>query len=305
MVLAPTYLKQRDTAMAALTLLKSELTIVPTYPEYRRMALGFRLPDFLQRKLRPHDVAKVIDWSKSAAKTPYMKLLTADISGNVTYDLYDLLGSTYLREHNYNAAINTFKNIPRSKLKLVPHDWGTEMHSNPFLDRLHDFPKKYDSVAARGYTKLRFAKRMAKLRKLVRADPKNAARYYYIMATGLYSTSFYSNAWYYISYTNTSYDRDRKPEEYYDADFLNTSNAQIYFLKARALSNNKEFKARCTFMAAKCHQKQTNDFANGGTGMRHDPYFRELQKHYSKTAFYQVAIEECSYFRDFIRGSKK
>lgn len=304
MVLAPAYLKQKDTAMAALAMLKSKLTIIPTAPEYRRMALGFNLPDLLQRKIHSYDVVKVINWSKNTAKTFYIKLLTSDIDRDITHNLYDLLGTTYLREHRYNAAIKAFKKIPEKKLKLAPHNWDTELRSNPFLDRLHDFPKKYDSISAKGYTKLQFAKRMAKLQKLVRADPKNASRYYYIMATGLYSTSFYGNAWYYISYTNTSYDRDRKPGEYYDADFLSTSNAQNYFLKARALSNNKEFRARCTFMAAKCHQKQTNDFADG-PGMRHDPYFRELQKHYQKTSFYKIAINECSYFRDFIRGSKK
>ncbi|WP_344757790.1 hypothetical protein [Mucilaginibacter dorajii] len=322
MVLAPVYLRQKDTAMAALVMLKSKLTITPADPQYRQMALGFNLPDFLQRKMHSYVVLKLIGLSKSGSKTAYLKLLTSDIDRDVTYNLYDLLGTTYLREHRYNAAVRAFKNIPEKKLKRVPHDWNAEMYSNPFLDRLHDYPKKYDSVAARGYTKLQFAKRMARLQSLIQTDPKNAARYYYTLATGLYSTSFYSNAWYYISYSNSSYDRDRMPTEYYDADFLTTNNAEKYFLKARALpGTNNEFKAKCTFMAAKCRQKRISldfDDSNGYNHARRklarekyakeitrNPYFTDLQKKYNGTAFYKVAVNECSYFRDFIGGKKK
>jgi hypothetical protein len=317
MVLAPVYLRQKDTVMAALAMLKSKLTITPADPQYRQIALGFNLPDFLQRKMHSYDVVKLIGLSKSVSKTAYLKLLTGNIDRGVTYNLYDLLGTTYLREHRYRSAINAFKNIPVKKQKIPPHDWGTAIYSNPFLDRLHDYPKKYDAVAVKGYTKLKYARQMARLQRLIRVDPKNAFRYYYMMATGLYSTSFYGNSWYYISYTSTSYDRDRRPTEYYDADFLTTNNAEKYFLKARALAGtNNEFKAKCTFMAAKCRQKRIRLFFNDvqtGYGLSRDsakeqyaksitknPYFTDLEKKYAKTTFYKTAINECSYFRDFL-----
>jgi hypothetical protein len=93
-------------------------------------------------------------------------------------------------------------------------------------------------------------------------------------------------------------------------------------LKARQLSRDPEFKAKCTFMAAKCRQKnipipqsveeQISDakfditFKGNDDGfdqaVRHNPYFKELKKRYSKTAFYKTAINECSYFRDFLQG---
>jgi len=323
LVLAPAYLKQKDTSMAALVMLKSKLTIIPTDTDYKKRALGFNLPDFLQRKMHSYDVVKLIDLSKSVSKTAYLKLVTGDIDRAVSYDLYDLLGTTYLREHRYHTAINAFKNIPVKKQKIPPHDWGTEIYSNPFLDRLHDYPKKYDAVAAKGYTKLKYARQMAKLQRLIRTDPKNAFRYYYMMATGFYSTSFYGNSWYYISYTSTSYDRDRRPTEYYDADFLTTNNAEKYFLKARALvgATNYEFKAKCTFMAAKCRQKRIwPDYDHSGDYLyttrklarekyareiANNPYFTDLQKKYNGTAFYKRAVNECSDFRDFIAGRKK
>ncbi len=300
LVLAPVYLKQKDTSMAALAMLKSKLTIVPTDTDYKKMALGFNLPGFLQRKIHSYDVVKLIALQKSGSKTQYIKLLTADIDKTEALNLYDLLGTTYIREHKYNAAVQAFKNIPARLLQRVPHDWDKALYANPFLDRLHDYPKKFEAKAAKGYTKLQFAKQMASMERLAKSDPKNAAGYYYTMAKGLYSTSAYSNAWYYIAYNNTSVDYDRKPVEYYDADFLNAANARKYFLMARALSSNEEFKARCTFMAAKCNQKQNNVAYGNDYGMGNDPYFKQLKTRYSKTAFFKIAVNECSYFRDFI-----
>lgn len=315
MVLAPIYLKQKDTAMAALAMLKSSLTIIPTYPNYKKAALGFNLPDFLQRKMHSYDVVKLIGLRKSASKTAYLKLLTSGIDGDAANNLYDLLGTTYLREHNYIQATKAFSHIPLKKQKLVPNEWGGNipLYSNPFLDRLHDFPKRFCSNASKSYGKLKFALKMARLQKRAQGDVKKAAIYYYTMANGLYSTSYNGNSWYYVSYTWNSYDHARKRTEYYDDDFLNAANAEKYYLKARALSKDPEFKARCTFMAAKCKQQQIIGDWNSNYGLdgeynrnvRNNSYFDNLKKDYSKTAFYKIAINECSYFRDFLGKRKK
>jgi hypothetical protein len=320
MVLAPAYLKQKDTAMAALAMLKSKLTIVPTYPRYTGMAMGFNLPDFLQRKMHPYDVTKLIDVCKKPSKSNYIKILCTEVDKGVLFNLYDLLGTTYLREHRYNSAIKAFDNIPVKKQKIPLHDWDSALYSNPFLDRLNDYPKKYSRNNADGYTKQQFAKRMAMLQKLIRANPQKASTYYYTMATGLYSTSFYGNAWYYISYTSASFDNDRKLTEYYDADFITATNAETYFLKARTLSSNQEFNAKCTFMAAKCRQKRVRMNLDDSQGydynkrtrawnkyvkdITRNPYFADLKNNYPKTAFYKTAVHECSYFRDFLSTTK-
>jgi len=315
LVLAPAYLKQKDTAMAALAMLKSQQSYTLSYNYDKPWPPGFNMPDFLQRIPHSHDLLKVINWCHHSRTTYYLKAVTAGVTDSIKYDLYDLLGTAYLREHKYNSAVNAFKHIPLKKRKLVPSDWWGDitLYSNPFLDRLHDYPKVFSSNPSRAFNKLQFAIKMAQLQKLAHNNPKKAAGYYYTMANGLYSTSYNGNSWYYISYTWNSYDADRKRTEYYDGDFLNASNAEKYYLKARSLSKNAEFKARCTFMAAKCKQQQfIGDWkyrvgADGeyNRNVRNNPYFVNLRKDYARTAFYKTAVNECSYFRDFIAGKKK
>jgi hypothetical protein len=318
-VLAPVYLSRKDTSMAGLVLLKGQLCY--TYRDsyyFQPRSPGFDMPDFLQRKLHSYHLSRIINWGNASAKTPYIKQLTTGIDKSIYYSLNDLLGTAFLREHNYSKAIVAFKKLPPLLSKRTPNDWDKELHSDPFISRTRDFPKAY-TTAAKGYTKLQFAKRMASLQNKLMTDPKNASLYYYIMANGIYNTVMDGNGWYYISYTNTSYDRGRAAAEYYDGDFLKAGNAEKYYLKARDLSKDPEFKAKCTFMAAKCRQKQVHyptytyktetkydaELDKYNIAIRQNPYFRELRNSYKTTAFYKRAVNECSYLRDFINAKMK
>jgi hypothetical protein len=146
-----------------------------------------------------------------------------------------------------------------------------------------------------------------------KTDPKHAATYYFEMATGWYNASHYGNAYYLISYGWNAYDYGRPSRYSYDKDYIKTHTAEFLYLKARTLSTNPEFKARCTFMAAKCRQKQyvIPDYFGYGNNDKYDlqvrenPYFADLKKNYPKTAFYKTAVNECSYFRDFLSPQKK
>ena len=80
---------------------------------------------------------------------------------------------------------------------------------------------------------------------------------------------------------------------------------------ARRFSKTEEFKAKCTFMAAKCRQKQAVEPLYGAPNfeemtkafqqqLRGNDLFTDLKTNYRKTAFYKRAIGECSYLKDFI-----
>ncbi|MFC0518597.1 hypothetical protein ACFFGT_30565 [Mucilaginibacter angelicae] len=312
LVLAPAYLKQKDTAMAALAILKGQRTI-PPIREYSSPAPGFNMPDFLQRKLHSYDLLKLINHYKAPEKTPFLKILTSEINRGVSYDLYDLLGTAYLREHKYAGAVKAFNKIPASISTHTPYaDWEkNEYHFDPFTD--NGTPKHKDAKTIK-YTKPMFARKMAKLQKLIKTAPKKADSYYYQMAKGLYNTSFYGRSWYLTVYTSASYDSDRKPDEYYDADFLKNIYAEKCFLKARGLSKDNEFKARCTLMAAECQKhrikfppyeydnsaKYNAALAKYNLRIRNNSYFAELKKNYSKTAYYKLTIMDCSLYQDFL-----
>ncbi len=68
------------------------------------------------------------------------------------------------------------------------------------------------------------------------------------------------------------------------------------------LSNDKNFKAQCCFMAAKCEQnkyflkkdrKKGVDFVAG-------KYFKQLKDSYNNTDYYNEIIKECGYFRTYL-----
>jgi hypothetical protein len=132
------------------------------------------------------------------------------------------------------------------------------------------------------------------------------------MANGLYNTSTFGNSWGLISYTWSSYDFGRKPLYYYDNDYVKALSAKQYYLKARDLSSDTEFKAQCTFMAAKCEQKKHEqpDFSDDYEArqktylsqLRENSYFKEMEE-YRATAFYKQAVNECSYLADFIKAN--
>lgn len=348
-VLARMYLKQKDTAMAALCILKSEKTLLTAERWEEDPGLGFDMPYFWQTAMHSYHFTKILSWDRAPNKRAYLKLLMSDlhlptlttitrIEGShlkniekrpeqtVIPAIYDLLGTACLREHKYSAAVKAFKHVGATKLNysVGAAFANPSRYANPFIDRLSDYPLTYQGAID---NKLTFAMAMAKLQKQIKHDPKRASRYYYKMACGLYNTSYYGSAWYYTAYGWANADiAENAKLLYYNADYLEEATAQKYFLKARSLSNDMEFKARCTFMAAKCRQKQIQfpadyrrylagkkyDFDGSSTttrkydkSTRQNPYFKSLNSTYAKTAFHKLAVSDCSYFRDFLTSIGK
>jgi hypothetical protein len=317
-VLTPAYLKQGDTTMAALTILKSE-TITNPLP-----ATGepwqYQMLDFWQYYLNSPRLIKLIGWKHNKPADPYMAFLTADLKTISNSDLKSLLGTMYIREHQYKKAVKILSVVKPHKKDANGYSYyySGDNLSDPFIDQLPDYPKTYyKSGNAVAYTKLMFARAMLKLQQQIKSDHKNAARYYYKMAVGLYNTSFYGNANYLIAYAWQARDYGRASKLNYDNDYMRATNAKRCFIKARSLSTDPEFKARCTFMAAKCAQKQvvyTSDYSSKNynkqvddydSKVRSNPYFAQLKQGYSKTAFYKTAVDECSYLRDFLNSQPK
>ncbi|SDP99479.1 hypothetical protein SAMN05428975_5024 [Mucilaginibacter sp. OK268] len=317
-IMAPVYLKQRDTSKAALAMLQGDATIKKV------IELSYQTISFWQNYLHSSAINKLVAWKKSPPATPYLNFMTKKLVIYKTDDLYGLLGTAYLREHKYPEAVAALNQVNEKALNKFPTNFYDEKATgaDPFISQMPDYPKLLLNKNGKGYNKRQFAQAMVAYQKQIKADPKNAATSYFAMATALYNTSTYGNAWYLISYDWSSTDYGRKSIYYYDADYIKTSNAEKLFLQARQLSASAEFKAKCTFMAAKCRQKQIklpsySDFPdynytklqNAEKGydkaVRRNPYFAELQKNYGKTAYYKLAVNDCSYLRDFLKAGRK
>lgn len=311
-VLTPIYLKQGDTAMAALTILKSEIN-EPGNNYYLSSPWRMQMLDFWSYYLSSSQLKKVIALKQHRPHAPYMRLLTDGLAQISNSDLSDLLGTAYLREHKYQAAVNALQKVRPHKNETDGNVYAIDEGglADPFVNNLNDYPKIYHQDGSAGYNKLGFARAMLRLEKQTKSRPKNAAANYYKMAVGLYNTSFSGNAWYLISYSWSCYDPARRQSYIYDGDYLRSVTAEKYFIKARELNNNLEFKAKCTFMAAKCRQKQVRvpgeewiEYdARYERAIRLNPYFKTLRDGYSKTAFYKLAVNECSYLRDFLASA--
>jgi hypothetical protein len=87
-----------------------------------------------------------------------------------------------------------------------------------------------------------------------------------------------------------------------------------YYIQAFNNSLDKEFKARCLFMAAKCWQKNcpmpaedANDTYFWGSGndayfvnSLQSPYLKQLAEEYKDTKYFEEAHSTCAYLRAYV-----
>ncbi|MGN7203729.1 hypothetical protein ACTHQF_05585 [Pedobacter sp. SAFR-022] len=306
-ILAPAYLKLGDTARAALAMSKGDPG-------------SYQATAFLHQYMSAKSMQDLLKYKNKAAGNEMTDYLAKSLVWFSDDDFYELFGTTYLRTHQYDKAIQMFAKLPAGYKFFTPENWYSDasnpkLYANPFTETINDYPKKY--VSEKGaFTKKTFAAEMLRLQHLTVSDKKNAALHYYKMANAVYQTGYFGNSWYLISYNWSSYDNTAPLKHAYDADFKIAETAKRWYLKARTLSNDPDFKAKCTFMLAKCEQKEVivnaqinafsqwdiNDmrYQNFSAAYYGNAYFKELKSKYSKTPFYKIAAGECSYLSDFI-----
>ncbi|WP_293310376.1 hypothetical protein [Pedobacter sp. UBA5917] len=313
-ILAPAYLKKGDTAKAALAMLKGDARHKSYIKRFRFKQISYQTTMFWQKRLTPRIMGQLERYRSTKGRTG-MDLLLAMSSKSVDNDdFYELYGTTYLRQHRYSSALKMLNKISPRYKHPFNNDWllnDSTYFSNPFTENINDYPKKHVGLKE-AFNKKTFAKQMLRLQQLTVNDKKNAAVYYYKMANAVYQTGYFGNSWFLISYDWDTYDNNLPVKQAFEMDFKKAYTAKKWYAKARSLSKDVNFKAKCTFMMAKCaqqeivrdneigyypHDRSYKIFMNENYN---NPYFKELKANYSKTPFYQVASSECSYLKDFI-----
>lgn len=180
------------------------------------------------------------------------------------------------------------------------------LQADPFIIHINDC-HDCDFVSQEGdaYDQRSFVEKLLELQGKATSDPKNAAQNYFLLANGLYNMTYFGNAHdvfgsplidLSVGYFSFDYDAIEPYYPYFDC-----SKAMEYYQKAMDASTNKEFKAKCCFMAAKCEQNLY--YASGqfsyDKAIKTGVYFRELVKTYPKTKYYQEILKECGYFRTY------
>jgi hypothetical protein len=218
-------------------------------------------------------------------------------------DIFELQAVSLFYEGRIERAITRFRDQPGSG--------GTVLPGDPFLIHIKDCHDcDHAAPQAKKYTKLEFAERLLELERLVVQPGDSAAQYAIALANGYYNATFWGNArvMYQTKIREYSYINLYNPDPALRADpVMDCSKAERFYLKARELSHDKELKAMCTFMAAKCEQNtffltKPGDYQGD---FRAGKYFSQLRKQYSSTRYYRDVIGECGYFRTYLASMKR
>jgi hypothetical protein len=104
--------------------------------------------------------------------------------------------------------------------------------------------------------------------------------------------------------------REYEEGPYSDADsiqsYLDCREARKYYEMAASFSNNKEFKAKCYWMAAKCEHAYyiETGFPEGKANADFAEYdnYKLLKKDFKNTRYYNEILNECGYFCTYNGG---
>lgn len=331
-ILAPLYAKTGDTAKAALAMLKGDLNYKYQKNVNIRKSLSYQTTIYWLQSLSEKTLDKIATYKSRAAVDNFDGLLAKALNQLKSNDFYELQGTAHLRAHNYGKAVECFDKLSKNYVYWVSEkdEWFDngkhlvrKQYANAFVETINDYPKKY-AAKPNGLNKKTFAKKMLNLQGLVKTDKKNAALYYYQMANALYQTGEFGNSWFLISYDWRVYAKQNRAKYDYNADYKLALKAAAYFEKAKSLSNDANFKAKCTFMLARCEQKnilqaydalswnenedykklraeQTKKFKAMNNS---NVYYAILKNEYSATPFYKTAVNVCSNLRDFLSAKR-
>lgn len=215
-------------------------------------------------------------------------------------DLYTYRGIKLIYQYNFQEALYMFESC---------HSSGeATLYADPFIIHMNDCHDcDFEAEKEFEYNQLSFVNKMLELESLIETDPENASEYYFLYANGLYNMTYFGNCrkvydspLFNIDYVDFWYNNQT-----FSNPVLDCSEALKYYDLASENSNDKEFKAKCCFMAAKCEQNQyfISDEFNNDAVIRSGTYYTQLKNQYSETKYFQEIIRECGYFRTYIHSN--
>jgi hypothetical protein len=264
--------------------------------------------EFLRNDMDVKDVEKLYDFILSKSLSSYENFLVKN-SALTTPMAVDFLGTAYLRNYDYDNAIKWFNSAGASKKDTI--------FKSAFIELLGDTEERL-STEKRSTSKLLFAQEMKETQALSMSDKKNEAKHLYKMATGMYNMTYYGHAWELVQYYRSGSDGYTIPKDAteFQKQYYGCYAAHDMFKKALEAATDRNFKAKCLFMMAKCSQKTaarrygylepnyTYEQAQEEEKkfwplFKNNKYFPTLVKEYRDTKFYEEAYNSCSYLRDF------
>lgn len=242
----------------------------------------------------------MLDWMQKSGHSEFERFLME----NYLYaevDIYEYQATRALYEGNTNEAVTLFRKANKTDTLLA----------DPFI--IHNIDCHDCDMLAKQkdkYTKLKVTEKAIQLQQLAEAESntEKAAQLWFTLANFYYNISYYGNNrfmyqnsingydnGYYSSYPNVS-----------ETIYSDCSKAMQLYDKAMNLSINKEFKARCCFMAAKCEQNQMYNAGSIVDGeFKVGNYIKLLVSSWKKTSYYKEVIKECGYLALYAEAGRR
>ncbi|MEM9820874.1 MAG: hypothetical protein AAF985_07370, partial [Bacteroidota bacterium] len=238
------------------------------------------------------------------------RALTSNSDGqSMENDLLDMRGNLLFSQDKLEAALESFKQIPRT-------EWD-KYQFNPFVDQIVDCIHCPLPDTIEYFNKVEIIEKIFELEYQSKADFRNSARYFYQLGTAFYNLSYFGHSWNAFDYFRSGTNWEHRKLGIFDHWFFPYGNrehhdctkALFYFDKARELAKDPELAARATFMAAKCEQNnyfvsKDCDYSYYSRQMPQLPLgyqknYQRLKNNYADTRFYQEAVTKCRYFAAF------
>jgi hypothetical protein len=256
-------------------------------------------------------------------RTAYEKLLTAGQPWKLD-DLYSVKGTQLLRQGNWQGAYACFS-------KIAPSFWAQQKknESGCYAGLIRtSFERSYYNPRTGlyaepkqgfpSYTKLEFVRNVLRLEKLAARNPTRADQYYYQIANGFFHSPYWAcneNIDEYLIYTGVNDNYQYYPFEFQDfakrlQQRLGNQYASVgvrktalrYYVKAMRASQNKEFAARCCFLAQACMTEFAHYRRFRETGKSKFYYFDLLRQQYHNTEYFKNCLKECGTLKQYLNS---
>lgn len=239
------------------------------------------------------------DFLHQPVKTPFESYLVGFFPKGL--NMNNIIGVSYMRVHDFKNARSWFKKTPQG---------GQAVSYQVFREQLQDFGE--DTAVAhynKEITQEQFCDRMIQLQEKMKSTPV-PAKVYYDYASALFSISYYGKTWFFVKdyRPTTEWYTTKCDKDPFEKQYFGCYAAESYYLKAAQASTDKEFRARCAFMAARCSQKHTAENENDNkyiSALVHNRYFPLLAGNFAQTKFYQQVYDQCSYLQDYVKSTRK
>jgi len=235
--------------------------------------------------------------------------------------LYSIQAADLMYKYRFSEAAALYKREDIGK---------NELQADPFIIHVKDCHDcDHQAPKTTVYTEYTFALRMSELKESAMkiSSGEESAKSAFLFANGLYNMSSMGNSRALsepVSYDSYTYgwsrtvsekEAEEKEEGEVEAEVeaeeeeVNAepvgecSEALKYYRLALKSGNNKEFRAKCAWMCAKCEYSIWLENGSEGTGdFVAGTYFKMMKEKFADTEYYKEVISECSYFCKYAGG---